>query len=73
MESHKYKFFVDRDQINYIRTTLESYDGVVVVRTLDPSGAIIQLHVAPGCEEFVWKVLESLKTEGLRIRESCEE
>ena len=32
MESTRHRFKVERKDINYIRTTLESYDGMAVVR-----------------------------------------
>ena len=58
---------VDRADINYIRTTLESYDGMAVVRTIDPIEALIELHIAPGCEQMILSLLDSLKNEGLSI------
>ena len=36
METTKRTFLVDREEINYLRITLESYDGMAVVRTIDP-------------------------------------
>lgn len=59
-----------RDKINYICSTIESYDGMAVVRTLDPSSAYIELLIAPGCEDLVYGLLDSLRTEeGLRFQE----
>lgn len=68
MESIKRTFLVDRCEINYLRITLESYDGVAVVRTLDPHEAKIEIMISPGCEDLVSELLESLvKDEGLSI------
>jgi hypothetical protein len=39
---------------------VESYDGMAVVRTLNPLRASIELLISPGCEELVSKLLESL-------------
>ena len=58
---------VDKEQINYIRTTLESYDGMALVRTLDARAGLVQVHIAPGCRELLLSVLKSLVQEGLSI------
>ena len=61
-------FHVDRKEISYLRFTLESYDGMAVVTTLDPYTALIEVSIAPGCEEIVFELLNSLKNEeGMRI------
>lgn len=63
-------FRVDRKEISYLRFTLESYDGMAVVTTLDPYTALIEVSIAPGCEEIVFELLNSLKNEeGLRIEQ----
>ena len=68
MESTKRTFLVDRSEINYLRITLESYDGMAVVRTIDPHEAKIEIMISPGCEELINEVLASLvKDEGLSI------
>ena len=68
METIKTVFQVDRREINYLRTTLESYDGMAVVRTLDPHEALIEIMISPGCETMISELLDSLvETEGLNI------
>ena len=65
---HPWVFRVDRKEISYLRFTLESYDGMAAVTTLDPYTALIKVSIAPGCEEIVSELLDSLKNqEGLRI------
>ena len=65
---HPWVFHVDRKEISYLRFTLESYDGMAAVTTLDPYTALIKVSIAPGCEEIVSELLDSLKNqEGLRI------
>ncbi len=62
-------FRVDREKIGYIRFTLESYDGMAMVTTLDPYAAWIEVSISPGCEETVLELLASLKyDEGLHIQ-----
>ena len=61
---------MDRKDINFLKTTIESYDGMAVVRTLDSKEAVIELLIAPGCEILISELLESLKKrEGLHIEE----
>jgi hypothetical protein len=68
MKSLKRIFRVRRDQINYIRFTLESYDGMALVRTLDPQKSLIEVYVPIGCESMIMELIESLRNrEGLEI------
>lgn len=63
METTKWMFKVEREQIHYLRTTIESYDGMAVVRTVEPSEAAIELLVAPGCEELMAGLLAALRAD----------
>lgn len=60
MQSVRRVFRLERRHIHYVRSTVESYDGMAVVRTLDPHGAIIEVLISPGCEDLVSKLLDSL-------------
>ena len=42
---------------------MESYEGMAVVRTVDPCEAVVELMVAPGWEKDVDEVLEGLRKE----------
>ena len=67
-------FRVRPHEINYLRVTLESYDGMVVVRTADRKEALIELRIAPGCEDLVFEVIDHLKNvENISIRNIQEE
>ena len=61
METIKRLFRVDRREINYLKITIESYDGMAVVKTIDPNAAIIELQISPGCETLVFELLDSLE------------
>ena len=61
METIKHVIQVDRREINYLRVIIESYDGMAVVRTVDPHMALIELQISPGCEDLIFELLESLK------------
>lgn len=68
METTKHIFRVDRREINYLRVTVESYDGMAVVRTIDPRRALIEILVSPGCEDFIFDLLDSLvHHEGVKL------
>ena len=68
METIKHLFRVERHEINFLRLIVESYDGMAVVRTVDPHKAIIELLISPGCENMVFELLESLKaSEGIKL------
>ncbi len=69
METIRRAFHVNRQDIGYIRYTVESYDGMAVVTTMDPYAAYIELSISPGCEQLVYELLDSLKTrEGLYLK-----
>jgi hypothetical protein len=56
--------------ICYIRYTVESYDGLAVVSTLDPKQGTLHIQVAPGCEGILDDLIASMaKHEKIPIRE----
>jgi hypothetical protein len=70
METTKRIFRVDRREINYLRVTIESYDGMGVVRTIDPQAALIEVQVSPGCEHLFSALVNFLvEDEGIELVE----
>ena len=68
METIRQIFSVDRKEIAYLRMTLESYDGMVVVRTVDPQKGLVELLIAPGCQNLIAELLDDLlRREALRL------
>lgn len=66
----KCRFRVDRRDINYLSVVVASYDGIAIVRTIDPHSAVIEIWISPGCEGFVAELLESLANdEEIQLRE----
>lgn len=62
------QYRVKRRDIMYLRATLESYDGMAVVHTVDPQRAVIELQIGPGCQASVEDLLDDLRQrEGLQI------
>ena len=61
METARHLYRVDRRDIAYLRGIIESYDGMAVVRTVDPHEAIIELMVAPGCQGSISQLVNDLE------------
>jgi len=60
MQTDRYLFRVRRQDIAYIRTTIESYDGAAVVSTINPHEACIEVQIAPECNDLIFGLLEHL-------------
>lgn len=70
METNKRVFRVNRKDISYLRWTIESYDGMAAVSTLNPRKSYIELQISPGCEDLVSELLDSLvHEEGIFMEE----
>lgn len=68
LQTDRRRYKVDRKEIMYIRYTIESYSGIAVVRTIDPYNAVIEIQIAPGCEQFIQGILADFSIrERLRI------
>jgi hypothetical protein len=73
MQTIRKIFRVDRREISYLRSTIESYDGMAVVSTLDAHEAYIEIQAYPGCESLVLELLDSLRaSEKICITEKAE-
>lgn len=69
METIKHSYRVEKSKIHYIRWTVESYDGMATVSTIDPREAIIEIKISPGCEEIIRNLLDSITTEeGIKLK-----
>jgi hypothetical protein len=63
LETIKRCYRVDRREIAFIKFIFEAYDGIAGIRTTDPAKGVIELHIAPGCEEQVDRILRDLEKE----------
>jgi hypothetical protein len=63
MDTHSIYLRLRPKDIAYFKFILETYEGMAVVRTEDPSEAVVELMVAPGWEEDVRRVLDGLQEE----------
>jgi hypothetical protein len=62
MQTFKLLYRLRSQDIAYLRTTIESYDGMAVVKTIDPRAALVEIQVSPGCENLVHGILDHLAT-----------
>lgn len=62
MKTFRQQYKVDPRDIMYLRATVEAYDGMAVVRTVDPDTAVIELLIAPGCESLIMELIDDLRT-----------
>lgn len=60
-ETLKLHYRVDRREIAFIRFIIEAYDGLAIVKTLDPQAGLIEFQIAPGCEQDVAMILKDLQ------------
>ena len=61
LETARQYYRVDRRKIAFIRFILEAYDGLAIVKTLDPDAGLVEFRIAPGCEQDVELILQDLK------------
>ena len=54
---------IDRRQIAYFKFTLEAYEGVAMMRTIDPHLGTVELLIGPGCEYEVDRIIEDLSAQ----------
>ncbi len=63
MDTQSRYFRVKRKDIAYFKFIIESYEGMAVVRTLDPKEAVVELMVAPGWESDLGRLVDDLQKE----------
>lgn len=60
MKSIRRYYRIDRRQIAFLKFTIEAYDGIATLSTIDPRRGIVALDVAPGCASEVDTLLKEL-------------
>jgi hypothetical protein len=63
MDTVQWYFRINRRDIAYMKFILESYEGLGVLRTVDPWSAVVEVMVPPGLEREMEMVLEGLRGE----------
>lgn len=59
---------VDPSEIHFLSFTVQAYEGIATVTTLDSGLGLVRICIAPGCEADVAGVLTAEK-ERLRLRD----
>lgn len=54
---------MDKTQIGFLNSIIESYEGIAAVRTLDAPAGILELWIAPAFEELVNAIMANLAEE----------
>lgn len=62
MRTIPYYYRVDRREIAFLRFIVEAYEGIAVLSTVDQHNGIVVLHVPPGCEEAVSRLVDALSS-----------
>jgi hypothetical protein len=67
MDTITYRAWIEKTQIGFLNSIIESYEGIAVVRTLHAPSGIIELWVSPDFEQLVIAIMHDLAQEiGLR-------
>jgi len=56
-------YLLPKSEIAYLRFTLESYDGLAFVRTLDPAQALVEIAYPPSRRQDAERLLAELQKE----------
>ena len=57
-------------EIHMLRFILEAYEGIGLITTLDAALGLIEMSIAPGCDEEVAQILLS-ERDNLHLRPLC--
>lgn len=64
MQTRKYILSIEKSEICYLQWIIESYDGMAIMRTMDPMSGTVEISIAPGCTEEIVSLIDWLKEEG---------
>ena len=63
MDTITYRARIQRTEIGFLNSIIESYEGIGVVRTLDAQSGIVELWLPPEFEKLVVSVMHDLASE----------
>ena len=66
-ECSRKHFIIPPPRIHFLRFILEAYEGIGLVTTLDANLGLIEVSIAPGCEEEIAQILSG-EAENLQLR-----
>lgn len=68
-KSIKIKFKLEINDVLYVNSIMDSYEGVGIVRTIDSSTGKVAVYTSDSMYQYALDVLESLRNEGLKIED----
>jgi len=63
-QTRKLILSIEKREICYFQWIIESYDGMAIMRTIDPKDGTVEISIAPGCTKEILSVINSLKDDG---------
>ncbi len=63
MDTITYRAVIDKSQIGYLNSIIDSYEGLAVVRTMDAPTGIVELWICPPFEELVKTIIDDIAEE----------
>ncbi len=69
LDNIKIKFKIDIDNVLYLNSIMDSYEGVGIVRTLDSSKGYVAVYTSGSMYKYALNVLDNLRKEGLNIKD----
>ncbi len=63
MDTITYRAVIDKTQIGFLNSIIDSYDGIAVVRTMDAPAGIVEFWISPYFEELVNAIIDDLTDE----------
>jgi len=74
-EIKSYEYFIQtaKKDIDYINKIIEAYEGLGIVRTIDPKAGTIKIISLECYKDEIHRILNSLKNDGVEIEitEEC--
>lgn len=59
---------VDKKDIIYLNSIIDSYEGIAIMRTIDKKLGNVVIYTTAKFEDIVIKILEALKAEGVLLK-----
>lgn len=63
MDTITYRAVIDKTQIGFLNSIIDSYEGIAVVRTMDAPAGIVELWISPPFENVVNRVMSDIAEE----------
>ena len=63
METTQIRLKIDRSKLSWLKFIMESYEGLALTTTLDPVAGLVLVSVAPGAEQDVAGLIESMRAD----------